>query len=209
MRPRKPARRRDRSRHSIDRTRQRAAKSAPAGGFGVGWVVRRLVAHVEASGFDGTGIRALPGLRGRDLADPDALFPESALREAWRLAVLATGDPALGLHLAQRLPRGTLDLVEYSFRARDTLGRALERLARYGRLINDRMAARVLSTHGSLRFLIGTPEGRPLEAPRAELSLAMILRLARETTVGLAGPLEVSFNHDAPKDVSEYWRFFR
>jgi AraC-like DNA-binding protein len=175
----------------------------------VGWVVLRLIGHVASLGFDAAPLRDLPGLRGRDLEDPDALFPDSALLEAWRRAVLVTRDEALGLHLAEHLPRGTLDLIEYSFRASPTLGAALERLARYGRLLNDRLGSRVLRTRGGLRMLIADPQGRPLEPQRAELSLALIVRLARETTVGLAGPVEVSFAHAAPADVSEHQRIFR
>jgi AraC-like DNA-binding protein len=197
----------DRRRHSVDKRRQ-AALLGPSG-FGVGWVVRRLISHVEARGFDAASIRGLPGLRGRDLEDPDALFPEPALRQAWRLAVALTGDGALGLHLAEQLPRGTLDLIEYSFRASPTLGDAIQRLARYGRLLNDRLAARVLVGSGNLRFLIGEPAGQVLDRQRAELSLAFLLRLARETTVGLRGPLEVSFAHQAPEGLSEHRRFFR
>ena len=55
-----------------------------------------------------------------------------------------TKDEAIGLHVAQWLPRGALDLVEYAFRTSATLGDGLDRLARYGRLINDRLAVHVL-----------------------------------------------------------------
>ncbi len=178
-------------------------------GLGVGWVVRHLIAHVEAAGFDAAPIRRLPGLRDRDLGDPDALFPESALGEAWRLAMATTRDDELGLHLAQQLPKGALDLIEYSFRASATLAAAFERLAHYGRLLNDRLAARVLAESGDLRFLVGEPDGRLLDRQRAELTLALVLRLARETTMLELAPLEVSFTHGRPEDVSEHRRFFR
>ena len=178
-------------------------------GLGVGWVVRHLLAHVEAKGKDASSIRRLPGLRGRDLSDPDALFPESALREAWRLSLALTGDDELGLHLAERLPRGALDLVEYAFRSSSDLAAALERLAHYGRLVNDRLAMRVLAGGGELRLLIVEPDGRPLDRQRAELSLALVLRLARETTSTDLAPVEVSFAHPAPQDVAEHRRLFR
>jgi hypothetical protein len=85
--------------------------------------------HVTASGYDAGPIRQLPGLRGRNLDDPDGRIPDETAREAWRLAATITADPALGLHLAQSLPRGTLDLVEYAFRSSLTLAVGLLRLA--------------------------------------------------------------------------------
>jgi AraC-like DNA-binding protein len=186
-----------------------SAPIRPRHGHGVGWIVGHLIANVEERGFDVGPIRRLPGLRGRDLTDPDALFAGAALEEAWQLAVAITRDDALGLHLAEQLPRGALDLVEYAFRASKTLAGSLDRMARYGRLINDRLAMRVLCGTGERRFLVGEPDGRPLDRQRAELSLALVLRLARETTASGLAPVEVSFVHPAPEDVSEHRRFFR
>ena len=74
--------------------------------------------------------------------------PETASREAWRLAMAMTRDEAIGLHVAQWLPRGALDLIEYAFRTSATLGDGLDRLARYGRLINDRLD-RARAAHGT------------------------------------------------------------
>ncbi len=190
-------------------TRGVAARGPAPHGSGVGWIVGQLLAYLEACGFDTAAIRRLPGLHGRNLEDPDALFPESALGEAWRLATSVARDDALGLHLAERMPRGALDLVEYSFRASDTLAAALERLAHYGRLLNDRLAMRALAGSRGLRFLVGEADGRPLDRQRAELSLGLVLRLARETTLVEIAPVEVSFAHPSPEDVSEHRRFFR
>ena len=58
------------------------------------------------------------------------------------MAAAATRDPALGVHLAESMPRGALDLVEYAFRSSASLGVGLERLARYGRVLSDCVAAR-------------------------------------------------------------------
>ena len=89
------------------------------------------MALVASQGCDPAPISQLPGVTGLD--DPDARVPERAAQDAWRLAASMTGDPALGVHLAESLPRGALDLVEYAFRSSASLGLGLERLARYGR----------------------------------------------------------------------------
>ena len=52
---------------------------------------------------------------------------------AWRLAATLTRDDALGIHVAEALPRGALDLIEYGLRSSRSLGTGLDRPARYGR----------------------------------------------------------------------------
>jgi AraC-like DNA-binding protein len=175
----------------------------------LGWVVPLLAAYVKAQGHDDEPILHLPGIRGRDLKDPDVRVPETASREAWRLAMELTGDEAIGLHVAEWLPRGALDLVEYAFRTSPTLGDGLDRLARYGRLINDRLAVHVLHTGPGVRFLMGAADARPLHPQRAEFSIALALRLARDATSTHLVPEDVWFAHAAPADSTEHREFFR
>jgi len=175
----------------------------------LGWVVPLLATYVKEQGHDSAPILQLTGIRGRDLKDPDVRVPESASREAWRLAMTITKDEALGLHIAQWLPRGALDLVEYSFRTSATLGDGLDRLAHYGRLINDRLAVHVVRTGPGVRFILGEADARPLHPQRAEFSIALALRLARDSTGAHLVPVEVLFAHDAPSDPTEHQQFFR
>jgi AraC-like DNA-binding protein len=175
----------------------------------LGWVVPLLAAFVKEQGHASDPILQLPGIRGRDLTDPDVRVPEAASREVWRLAMTITGDDAIGLHVAQWLPRGALDLIEFAFRTSATLADGLDRLARYGRLINDRLAGHVLRTGPGVRFLMGVADARPLHPQRAEFSIALALRLAREATALPLIPVEVLFAHPAPADLREHQEFFR
>ena len=102
-----------------------------------------------------------------------------------------------------------MDLVEYAFRTSATLRDGLDRLAHYGRLINDRLAVHVLHTAPGVRFLLGEADARPLHPQRAEFSIAMAMRLARDATAAHLIPVEVSFAHTAPADTTEHHEFFR
>jgi Arabinose-binding domain of AraC transcription regulator, N-term len=78
-----------------------------------------------------------------DLMDPDRRVPEESVAAAWRLATTVAGDDAIGIHVAEWLPGGALDLVEYAFQSSASLAVGLDRLARYGRILSDRVAARM------------------------------------------------------------------
>ena len=78
------------SRMKISDEGQTEAGTDRRGGSVLGWVVPLLAAYVRAQGHDSTPILELTGIRGRDLKDPDVRVPESASREAWRLAMTMT-----------------------------------------------------------------------------------------------------------------------
>jgi AraC-like DNA-binding protein len=182
-----------------DRLRQRPT------GTSLAWVLPHLVAHVAARGRDATPIRRLPGLRAKNFDDPDTRVADSTAVDAWRLAGQITDDDALGLHMAQAIPAGTFDVLEYAFRSSPTLGSALEQLARYGRVINDRAGARLLFQDDA----IAVTTGPPTERQRVEFAFAFLIRLARETTGTSLTPLEVRFVHAPPESLVEHRAFFR
>jgi AraC-like DNA-binding protein len=162
---------------------------------------------VASQGCDPAPISRLPGLEHLD--DPDVRVPERSAQEAWRLAAALTSDAALGIHLAESLPRGALDLVEYAFRSSDSLRTGLERLARYGRVLSDRVSARAEANDADLLLVVRDLGANPLHPARADFSLAITMRLAREGTGVDVTPVQVCFAHTAPRDATEHARFFR
>ena len=179
----------------------------PSGPSVQAWVLPYLIAWVESQGHDTTPIRRLPGLK--DLSDPDLRVPETSVESAWRMAADISRNEAIGLHVAEFLPRGALDLVEYAFRSSASLAAGLARLAEYGRIISDRVSAR-LERHGNRFLLMVRDTGNtPLHPGRAEFALATALKFAREGAGEDITPLQVSFAHAAPATPSEHQRLFR
>ena len=166
-----------------------------------------LIAWVEQCGFDSADIRQLPGLA--DLSDPEHRVPEASVQKAWSRAAALTDDDAIGIHVAESLPRGAMDLVEYAFRSSASLAVGMERLARYGRVLSDRVAARMETSEGGLLVLVRDTGNTPLHHGRAEFALALALKFTRETAGDDITPLRVSFAHPAPKQTAEHRRFFR
>jgi AraC-like DNA-binding protein len=172
-----------------------------------GWVLPHLIAWIESCGVNAEPIRRLFGQTRLD--DPRVRVPEAVTEKAWRLAAALTQDEALGIHLAESLPRGALDLIEYALRSSASLEQGLDRLARYGRLLSDRVAARTHSNDGSLLFLVHDTAATPLYSARSEFALAFALKLVRDGTGADIRPLRVAFAHPAPASVAEHRRFFR
>jgi AraC-like DNA-binding protein len=170
------------------------------------WVFPHLIAWLESQSIDAAPISRLPGIVTND---PDRRVSESTAEAAWRLAATMTNDAAIGLHVAEWLPRGALDLIEYAVRSSPSLGSGLERFARYGCLVSDRVAARTETSAGGLQLIIRDVGSSALHSARAEFALALALKLARDVTGFPIVPVQVALAHRCPDDVSEQQRFFR
>jgi AraC-like DNA-binding protein len=170
-------------------------------------VLPHLIALVESYGASAAPIRRLFGKT--QFERPNTRVPEALTDQAWRIAARLTGDTALGVHLAESLPRGALDLVEYGLRSSASLEQGIERLACYGRLLSDRVATRTHRSDEGLLFLVHDAASTPLHPARTEFALALTLKLARDSTGADVTPIRVCFAHGAPEDVAEHRRFFR
>lgn len=175
----------------------------------LGWVLPHVIAEAVRQGADVTPIRQLPGIRQRNFEDPDIRVPDPVAQAVWTLAAELTGDEALGLHVAASLPRGALDLVEYAFRSSAALGAGMMRLARYSRVLSDRVAARVEAQGDDLMLFVGDIGATLAHRARTEFSLAVALRLARDATGADIRPLRICFSHSAPDDLGVHTRYFR
>jgi AraC-like DNA-binding protein len=170
------------------------------------WVFPHLIGWLEHQSIDAAPIRRLPGL---DAIDLDRRVSESTAEAAWRMAASLARDDAIGVHVAEWLPKGALDLVEYAVRSSASLASGLERLARYGCVLSDRCAARSQENDGGLLLIVRDVGTTALHPSRAEFALAIALKLARDVSGVPIVPVQVAFAHARPADTSEHRRFFR
>lgn len=95
------------------------------------------VAAFDALGLDTERILGLAQLPRERFADADARLPAETEFALWEAAIAVTGDPALGLRVAQHMRTGAFGGYEYLLRNSASLQQAFERADRYMRLIDD------------------------------------------------------------------------
>ena len=86
-----------------------------------------ILTYLERAGRSPGEILLRAGLRLGDLTSPGSRVPHRTAMRLWELAVEATGDRQLGLHVARQVEPGVMDLIEYLARVSRTLGEALSR----------------------------------------------------------------------------------
>jgi AraC-like DNA-binding protein len=125
------------------------------------------------------------------------------------LALELSGDPALGLHMAEIADATTYSHVAHLIAYATTMRQGIQSYVRYHRLLTDRTAYRLLE-HGPTSTLVFevTPGTRLCQRFHAELTLAGLFRMVQFFGSGdaIAG---VAFEHRRPDHAAEYARVFR
>lgn len=166
-------------------------------------LVGPLLAYLRATGHDPAPLVERFRLPANATSLPEVSLPLATLHAFLDAAEALSGDAFLGLHVAQRVPRGTYGLVEYIARASPTVRDTFRALARYLALLEPAWQA---SFHGaddgSGTFAYGIP-GEPLAYGRhaSEYGLALFVHVGRQLTERPWNPSAVVFAHPAPADL--------
>lgn len=153
-------------------------------------------------------IEARSGIDRADLDDPECRVPVDGVMKLAAVAGSATGDPALGLHLAERRRKTPHHFITHLALSCDTLEEALQTWIRYARLESDtsRVSLRREGTATVLRYV----DTSPYQAIwLQELYMATVVTVCRSFVSDAIQPLEVRFQHAEPSYSAEYKRIFR
>ncbi len=187
-----------------------SAEAAPSTFVG-GFVTRGMLVGFQRLGLAPARLCAPAGVSLSELMDPAARVPSTAFWALWREAERLSGDPSLGLHLAQTVPvAAAAGMIGQLVAVSETGLEAIRHLARYQKLIADRMDVAIHEDESTLSIELRLADvDDALGRQVYESCLVGILRILREAIIADLSPLRVSFRHAPPPDVAPYERFFR
>lgn len=172
-------------------------------------VVARLLDQMARAGIDVARIEAAVGLSRGVLGNLDERLSLFTLHRIWSHAERVSGDCDVGLHLAERFGPAMLDVLGYAVRNCPTLGDGLAMVARYYRLVRNgaevwfrRQAAVGSLVHRS------PPSALPAGRHGVESLLAGLVLAGRRGTGVSWSPIDVAFQHDAPRMCDTHRRLF-
>ena len=149
------------------------------------------------------------GLREEQLADPDRRIPLRSIPKFWRAVDARLGDPLFGLRSGSEVRLRDFGLVGYTMAFSSSLRAALERLARYGRIVSEALTVTLETQGGGTWVRIDVqPEVQAFRLA-ADSRLAIVVSACREMTGTAMAPRSIRFPYRRPQDVREYERFFR
>ncbi|PAU86451.1 AraC family transcriptional regulator [Pseudomonas sp. WN033] len=168
-----------------------------------------IVQALELSGLDGRALFVELGVDPGLLNDPDARIAQDQMTRLWQLAVERSGDPAIGLNMAQVIRPAHFNVVGFALMSSRTLKDGFARIVRYQRLIGE-AADLALEVHPDCYRLVMSIHGDRLPAPAQSHDAAMAYALAfcRWMTGRVLMPLEAHFAYPAPAELSAYQALF-
>jgi AraC-like DNA-binding protein len=151
--------------------------------------------------------------RGRELrdalpfADGSQRLSHEQTMGMLRGALRESGDPALGIHVAEVASHSAFDVLDYVTRTSTTLLEAFERTAHYIRtFIHDGVCFTVHQRDDGFAFALGFEPGLVVEPAAVEFTLATLLIRFRPLLPLEARPVRVHFMHRAPHDARAHQR---
>ncbi|HET8935272.1 MAG TPA: AraC family transcriptional regulator [Polyangiales bacterium] len=172
-------------------------------------LTRALASAVEGAGVDRELFLAAAGIDPALLKDLQARISLDEHRRAVRAAYKLTADPALGLHVGERMGMSSFDVLGHLTEQSSCLRAALLTAVRYSRFVSEgpRVELEEHKDTATLRLLLpeeNTPESRLA----SEFSCVALLRVVRAFVGKDALPLQVFFTHPKPRHHAEYTRCF-
>lgn len=168
-----------------------------------------LLDYAVRQGMDRERLMQAAGLVAEDVDDPDARVRTASTLKIWRKVIDAQNDPFLGLHIGSSIGTKQLGLVGYAMHYSETLGGALNRLARYGRILSDAIQFEIVETDEQAVFVWQAhPSLVALRHP-VELGVTLVVSIGREATSSGLVPLKVDLPSPRPESVDVYRSMFR
>ena len=142
--------------------------------------------------------------------DLDGRIAVVDLYALWQTAADLSGDPFFGLHAGEHVVSArTIHIVGFAARSSASLGECYEHTVRFARLTNETSEIAVVRERGRGTLILNPKPGLPIW-PRcyAEMAIAAYLCLGRRWVGEPITPIEITFQHARPDDISEYTRLF-
>ena len=170
-----------------------------------------VLRQAEAAALDRAELLRAADLSEEDLADPDARILVRKNLDLWKFILDSLPDPDLGIRFGSELRIRDAGLVGYTMLHSTTLLEALERLFRFGRILEEADPAELRL--GSDRAEYGWrayPQQEVLLQRMIDYELAALVGVVREITGVDVEPLEIRLPHaQRPSDLAAHRRYFR
>lgn len=172
-------------------------------------ILRALVHSAELSGVPSGKLLDAVQIDAKRLEMNEERLPRWQFYRVCEVALELLGNPALGLHWAERVTDRPLAPVSHLIANGSTLRQCFQLLAQFVRLLSDDAGYRIVEEDDQVTIISLPIEGESERIQRlvAEMTMTGFLRLIQSFRRD-ARPVSVSFDYPAPDYHAEYARIF-
>ncbi len=170
-------------------------------------VVRPVVAYLRSAGLDTAALLRAVHIDESLLEDSETRVPLVRLRELWLAAAQGTNDWDIGLHVSEHLDATSLDVFSYIAHSSATVGDAIRRACRYGRVLSDEVELDCV-IQGD-RAVLHYDQAPAAPRPVADYEIGLLVQLARVLSGSDLADTEAHFTYAHPPSTAEHARVLR
>ena len=174
----------------------------------IGTLTRIAYAHARASGIDPKFLLKQANLTISQIRNPDLRLGANNQINFLNLVATAVRDDLFGFHLVQPIDLREFGFLYYVAASSETLGDALQRVARYSSIANEGIALRYVDGKHVRIELHYVGISRHLDRQQIEFFAAWLIRLCRQLTGIRLVPTSVRFAHRRDGKYPELIEFF-
>lgn len=165
---------------------------------------------LESLNCDADAAFKAAGLDRSKARDPNARYRVSGMTRLWKAAVELTGDPAIGLKVAEQVQPASLHALGLSVLASESLHDALQRVSRYSRIVSNAAHIELLQSGNIAQVHFHVPDWNIELAHEAfDAFLGNMVKLGRMLRQKDENPTLVELLRPKPNDCRPYEDFFR
>ncbi|THV17096.1 AraC family transcriptional regulator [Rhizobium rhizophilum] len=173
-------------------------------------VLAPLVEQIDRRSGKTDLLLASHGILRSQLDDPYAMIPMARYVAIFEEAALITGEPSLGARLGTLFKPSDIGPIGVLFSISGTIRAGFERLAKYVNTVQSATSSGVFEEDGNLVWSYRLEDARMWPRRQdSEFSVVASCQLVRSCFAKSWKPLEVHFEHLAPRDRSVLERIFR
>lgn len=166
-------------------------------------MVRPAVVALQQRNVDAGPLLRDASISRAELASADGRMPFHRVRDLWESAAEAARDVSFGVHVAEALPFGALDILDYILAAAPSGDHSFRLLVRYARVLRESSSLRLTVGAGDVRLVLPSPT----LAPQYDEFWASLLVLRSRAATGIDWmPERVAFSHERRRDDGELAR---
>jgi AraC-like DNA-binding protein len=173
----------------------------------------RLISYaheaMQRAGVDTNAVYFQIGFKPENLNKPELRTPHAAQVAFWEAVEAVTGDPDIGLHIAQYIPPYRGDVFEYLFMSSPNFREGCTRAMRYSRLFSDALMGSLNESNDIARVALAVTQDKHPVLRHTEICIAYgLIKFLKNVTDGAFKPTRISLCASRPKNPSEYAKVF-
>jgi AraC-like DNA-binding protein len=173
------------------------------------FLVRAVVEAVERTGLARSELRVRLPFDWCRLEQPESRLDFEQFGRVLAAAMDITGDEALGLHMAEHVTEGAVDLLAHMISHAPALRDGVATASQFVGLAMDGVIMTARDEGDTFTVRYAFPRFTPrADRMLAELFMGGLVRLARTFTDASVGPRLACFEHERPDHHAEYRRIF-